>query len=70
MRPQWFDKENVPFSIMWPDDILWFPSLLNNKLFYGYFKFRGMNDITDYTLKEVEDLDHVKIPKGPTPIIK
>ncbi|KAH0632008.1 hypothetical protein JD844_020000 [Phrynosoma platyrhinos] len=54
MRPQWFELDQVPFKNMWPDDIYWFPLLLQKKLFLGYFKFQGQNTILDYTLKEVE----------------
>ncbi|XP_053132573.1 oxidized purine nucleoside triphosphate hydrolase [Hemicordylus capensis] len=54
MRPQWFPLDKVPFKNMWPDDIYWFPLLLQKKLFLGYFKFQGQDTILDYTLKEVE----------------
>ncbi|XP_042293524.1 7,8-dihydro-8-oxoguanine triphosphatase [Sceloporus undulatus] len=54
MRPQWFELDQVPFKNMWPDDIYWFPLLLQKKLFIGYFKFQGQTTILDYTLKEVE----------------
>ncbi|XP_059835799.1 oxidized purine nucleoside triphosphate hydrolase [Hypanus sabinus] len=56
MRPQWFDLAKLPFSEMWPDDIYWFPLMLQRKMFKGYFKFEGHNTILDYTLKEVDDL--------------
>ncbi|XP_066496738.1 oxidized purine nucleoside triphosphate hydrolase isoform X2 [Tiliqua scincoides] len=54
MRPQWFDLDRVPFKNMWPDDVYWFPLLLQKKRFLGYFKFKGQDTILDYTLKEVE----------------
>ncbi len=63
MKPEWYDINNIPFSDMWPDDILWFPSMLKGQKFYGYFTFEGMDNITDYTLKNIEILDSVKIPK-------
>ncbi|XP_062914710.1 oxidized purine nucleoside triphosphate hydrolase [Mobula hypostoma] len=56
MRPQWFDVAKLPFNEMWPDDIYWFPLMLQRKMFKGYFKFEGHNTILDYTLKEVDDL--------------
>lgn len=55
MRPQWFNLDQVPFKNMWPDDIYWFPLLLQKKRFHGYFKFQGQDTILDYTLKEVEE---------------
>ncbi|XP_075894843.1 oxidized purine nucleoside triphosphate hydrolase isoform X1 [Nelusetta ayraudi] len=56
MRPQWFDSHQIPFSQMWPDDILWFPLLLQKKKFLGYFKFQGHDVILSHTLEEVEKL--------------
>ncbi|XP_067859052.1 oxidized purine nucleoside triphosphate hydrolase [Heptranchias perlo] len=56
MRPQWFDLDKVPFDKMWPDDIIWFPLMLQEKKFKGHFKFEGHDTILDYTLQEVDDL--------------
>ena len=56
MRPQWFDIDKIPFSMMWADDILWFPLMLQKKKFLGYFKFQGQEKILSHTLDEVEDL--------------
>ncbi|XP_048348501.1 oxidized purine nucleoside triphosphate hydrolase [Sphaerodactylus townsendi] len=56
MRPQWFELDRVPFKEMWPDDTYWFPLLLQNKPFVGYFKFEGHDRIVDYTLDEVEEI--------------
>ena len=53
MRPQWFQTDQIPFADMWPDDDLWFPMLLNNEKFEGYFKFEGHDKILDYTLKKL-----------------
>ncbi|TFK10529.1 7,8-dihydro-8-oxoguanine triphosphatase [Platysternon megacephalum] len=56
MRPQWFQLDQVPFSHMWPDDVYWFPLLLQKKLFRGYFKFQGLDTILGYTLRQVEEV--------------
>lgn len=56
MRPQWFDCHQIPFSQMWPDDIMWFPLMLQKKKFVGYFKFQGHDMILSHTLEEVEKL--------------
>jgi 8-oxo-dGTP diphosphatase/2-hydroxy-dATP diphosphatase len=61
----WYNHEDIPYKDMWPDDILWFPLMLQSKQFYGYFKFQGMNDIVDYKLKEVDDIHSVIIPPCP-----
>lgn len=41
---------------MWPDDILWFPLLLQKKKFVGYFKFQGHDVILSHKLEEVKAL--------------
>ena len=41
MRPEWFDKDAVPFEKMWPDDELWFPHLFAGRSFVAYFLFKG-----------------------------
>uniref|UniRef100_A0A8C5RDY2 Oxidized purine nucleoside triphosphate hydrolase n=1 Tax=Laticauda laticaudata TaxID=8630 RepID=A0A8C5RDY2_LATLA len=57
MRPQWFDVDQIPFKEMWPDDIYWFPLLLQKKYFLGYFKFQGQETILEYSLKEVKKME-------------
>lgn len=56
MRPQWFDLDSIPFDKMWADDRLWFPLLLKDAKFSGYFVFEGHENILRYTLEEVKDL--------------
>lgn len=54
MRPQWFPRDQIPFADMWPDDSYWFPLLLQEKKFHGYFKFQDQDTILDYRLREVD----------------
>ncbi|XP_077383573.1 oxidized purine nucleoside triphosphate hydrolase [Festucalex cinctus] len=56
MRPQWFDRNKIPFDQMWADDKLWFPLLLQKRKFVGYFHFQGHDVILSYKLDEVEEL--------------
>lgn len=56
MKPQWFECHQIPFSQMWPDDILWFPLMLQKKKFIGYFNFQGHDLILNHTLEEVKEL--------------
>lgn len=65
MLPKWYNTEKIPFSTMWPDDYLWFPMMLRDQKFYGYFVFDGMDTILNYTLGVVGQLDSVDIPQKP-----
>lgn len=56
MKPQWFECHQIPFNQMWPDDILWFPLMLQKKKFMGYFTFQGHDVILRHTLQEVPEL--------------
>jgi 8-oxo-dGTP diphosphatase len=37
--PRWTPLQSIPYERMWEDDALWFPHLLNDRLFRGYFIF-------------------------------
>jgi 8-oxo-dGTP diphosphatase len=39
--PIWTSLDAIPFDEMWADDRLWFPHLLNDRPFRGYFLFAG-----------------------------
>lgn len=56
MQPQWYSIDGIPYKEMWPDDLHWFPLMLNDKRFIGYFKFEGMDKIVEYNLSEVENI--------------
>ncbi|XP_028669759.1 oxidized purine nucleoside triphosphate hydrolase [Erpetoichthys calabaricus] len=56
MKPQWFNCDKIPFHQMWPDDIYWFPLMMQKKKFLGYFKFQGHDIILEQKLQEVEHL--------------
>lgn len=58
MHPKWFEVNDIPFKQMWPDDVYWFPLMLKNTKFIGYFLFKGHNDILKYTLNEIDRLDY------------
>lgn len=55
MRPQWFESDKIPFSQMWPDDIMWYPLIFQKKKFVGYFKFQGHDVILSHKLEVVEE---------------
>lgn len=53
MRPQWFGIEEIPFSLMWPDDSYWLPLLLDGKKFRGRFLFDAPST-SDFTSRILE----------------
>ncbi|CAH2106824.1 unnamed protein product [Euphydryas editha] len=57
MAPKWFKYEEIPFDDMWPDDRIWFPYLLKNKLFYGIFHYKGYDTILNYEVKELKCME-------------
>ncbi|XP_072932324.1 oxidized purine nucleoside triphosphate hydrolase-like [Epargyreus clarus] len=57
MRPKWFDYNNIPFDTMWPDDRIWFPYMLKDKLFYGRFHYQGLDTILNYDIKELDSME-------------
>jgi len=52
-KPVWFNKDNIPYSMMWEDDIYWLPFVLKGEYFYAEFWFNG----TSMRAKNVEKLD-------------
>ncbi|CAH0719680.1 unnamed protein product, partial [Brenthis ino] len=57
MAPKWFDLDKIPFTDMWPDDRIWFPYMLKNKLFLGKFHYKGFDTILNYNLQELKSMD-------------
>eukprot|EP00299_Pterocystis_sp_00344_P001617 c11478_g1_i1.p1 GENE.c11478_g1_i1~~c11478_g1_i1.p1 ORF type:complete len:170 (-),score=40.96 c11478_g1_i1:134-643(-) len=51
MIPKWFDEADIPFSEMWPDDKYWFPWMLSNRKFDGYFAFDDESTILEHSIK-------------------
>ena len=56
MRPQWFDENNMPLELMWPDDKYWMPYFLLNKKFIANFTFADYDKIIEYDIKETREL--------------
>ena len=66
MAPRWFLNENVPFNSMWADDILWYPLMFQNKLFYGEFQFQGHDNMVSSDLHVVKNLQEMEKKKEET----
>ena len=44
MKPMWWARENIPYSLMWPDDRFWMPVVLPlNTFVLGTFTFNDDN---------------------------
>lgn len=54
MRPQWFKTHDIPYGQMWPDDELWFPIMLDGKLFEGEVTTDGNNVLVSYDVRVVK----------------
>lgn len=54
MKPQWFTHNEIPYNLMWPDDKIWLPMLLEGKNFEGVFHLADKDTISSYELKEVD----------------
>nr|CAD7263019.1 unnamed protein product [Timema shepardi] len=55
MFPKWFPIDQIPFDKMWLDDRIWFPLLLRQQKFQGFFLFKGHDTILSHTLSLVEN---------------
>ncbi|XP_050671179.1 oxidized purine nucleoside triphosphate hydrolase-like [Leptidea sinapis] len=64
MLPRWFQIDQLPFDNMWPDDRIWFPYMLKNKLFYGKFNFNGVDTLLNYKIRELESMEEYYNEKG------
>ncbi len=56
MKPQWFLVSEIPFDLMWQDDIYWLPKVIDKKLIKGTFSFDKKDKIVDQEIKIVDYL--------------
>ncbi|MDK2899029.1 MAG: 8-oxo-dGTP diphosphatase [Patescibacteria group bacterium] len=56
MAPKWFDKDKVPFEIMWPDDLYWLPQVINEQKLTANFKLDINDKITSHNIKIVDEI--------------
>ena len=57
MKPKWFKIDNIPFTEMWPDNQLWMSYFLSGQKFVGNFTYDRTNQIENYTLNKVDNLE-------------
>jgi len=56
MRPEWFEFEKIPYSEMWPDDIIWLPLVLAGDKVEGRVYFENSDTIKSHTIKAVDTI--------------
>lgn len=56
MAPQWFKKLEIPYSLMWQDDIVWLPAVLQGKKLKTRFTFDAHDNMTSAELTFVATL--------------
>lgn len=52
MRPHWFAVDDIPYSLMWPDDCYWLPLLLAGRRFHGTFHFADHTTLLRHAVSE------------------
>lgn len=57
MQPQWFKKEEIPFTEMWDADQHWLPHVLEGKKLKAKFSFDKNNKVADKTINFVGKLE-------------
>ena len=57
MRPQWFEKEIIPYDEMWDDDKYWMPHVLEGKKLKAKFFFDEQDKVTEHEINLVEILE-------------
>lgn len=57
MSVKWFNYSDIPFQKMWPDDAIWLPLMLENKLFYGRFHYINNDTIGHYKVEELKSME-------------
>lgn len=56
MKPKWFDISEIPYDLMWPDDIHWHHLFFAGKKFKGDFFFKDFDTILRHEIIEISDL--------------
>lgn len=51
MKPKWFNRFDLPYKRMWPDDKLWLPHVMEGKYVNANFAFGEGDLIADYNIE-------------------
>ena len=52
MTPRWVNTDDIPYDLMWEDDVHWIPSILLGKHVYGSFTFDHNDSMLTHAIRE------------------
>lgn len=53
MKPQWFEKEKIPYNQMWSADRMWIPEILKGKKIKAVFEYSEGDALANSTIVEL-----------------
>lgn len=53
---RWYPKEALPFELMWPNDVIWYPMLIAGKQFSGEIELSESGEVIRHTVRESDEL--------------
>ncbi len=56
MKPKWFNFEEIPYTDMWPDDLIWLPMVLAGDKVEGHIYFKDSNTIKSHNITAVSEV--------------
>lgn len=54
MNPKWHKVEDIPYTLMWPDDMFWLPKVLEDKKIIGEFMFGEKDIVLEQKVEELK----------------
>ncbi len=53
MLPAWYDREKIPYDLMWPDEKIWLPKVLEGEIIHGEFLFNENQKLKEQNIMVV-----------------
>jgi len=63
MIPQWFNIADLPYDLMWDDDIFWLPAVLRGKKLKAKFKFANKLDTDGTKTNPTQSVEMVMVDR-------